>query len=158
MATVDLSQYDPASVPNAKGMKIGVVISEWNHEITNGLRKGAIDTLIELGAEPNDIVELWVPGSFELAGGAQLLFEKNDVNGVVCLGSVIQGETRHFDFVCEATANGIMNVGVKYNRPAIFGVLTDNNMEQAKARSGGKLGNKGVECAVACVKMIDLWR
>ena len=154
MATTNLSQYDPTQVPSGAGMTVGIAISEWNPQITEGLRKGAYDTLLELGVGADSIFQLYVPGSFELAHGAQLLIEKGDLDGIICLGSVIQGETKHFDFVCQATANGIMDVGLNYKKPVIFGVLTDNTMDQAIARSGGKLGNKGVECAVACVKMI----
>lgn len=158
MATADLSKYDPEKVPSGDGMRVGVVVSEWNPDITNGLREGAVSTLLKSGVSRSDILELDVPGSFELASGAQLLLEEQNVDGVICLGSVIQGETRHFDFVCQATADGIMRVGLDYKKPVIFGVLTDNTMEQAVARSGGKLGNKGVECAVACLKMIALAR
>lgn len=158
MASTDLSYYDPASVPNGKGMRIALVVSEWNHEITEGLRAGAHDTLLKLGVSQADITTTMVPGSFELPVGAQFHLEKGQVDGVICLGSVIQGETRHFDFVCQASAQGIMDVGLKYNKPVIFGLLTDNTREQGLARSGGALGNKGIECAVACVKMIALNR
>jgi 6,7-dimethyl-8-ribityllumazine synthase len=156
MATADLSKYDPDNVPSGSGMRIGIVVSEWNREITNGLLNGASSTLGELDVAEDDITVMMVPGSFELAAGAQILLESGHVDGVICLGSVIQGETRHFDFVCQSTADGIMRVGLDYKKPVIFGVLTDNTLEQAEARSGGKHGNKGVECAVACVKMIAL--
>ncbi len=154
MATTDLSRYDPSSVPSGAGRRFALVISEWNHAITDALRQGARETLEAHGA--TDIRELWVPGSFELAAGAQLLLEKGGLDGVICLGSVIRGETPHFDFVCQATAQGIMTVGLTFGVPVIFGVLTDNTLQQAQDRSGGKHGNKGVECAVACLKMAEL--
>lgn len=154
----NLSYYDKETIPNGKGMTIGLVISEWNEQITGGLLKGAKQALLENGVLEENILIHWVPGSFELALGAQYLFEAKMVDGVVCLGSVIQGETKHFDFVCHGATQGIMNVGLKYNKPAIFGLLTDNTMQQALDRSGGKHGNKGIECAIACMKMIGLKR
>ncbi len=149
----DLSSYDPSNIPNANGLRLGVVVSEWNSEITNGLLEGALKTFQVNGVQEQDIFVRWVPGSFELAFAAQFLIEKYDLDAVVCLGSVIQGETRHFEFVCNATAKGIMNVGINTGKPVIFGVLTDDNIDQAKDRSGGKHGNKGVECAIAAIKM-----
>lgn len=158
MATANLSHYDADSVPSAENMTFGIVVSEWNSTITFNLLKGAKETLLKHGAKEQNIYVSLVPGSFELALGAQLLIEGRNVDGVVCLGSVIQGETKHFDFVCEATAKGIMDVNLKYGKPVIFGVLTDNTLQQAIDRSGGKLGNKGIECAIACIKMVDFQR
>lgn len=152
----NLSYYDASTIPNGKEMTIGLVVSEWNEKITGGLLSGAKDALITNGVLEENILVHWVPGSFELALGAQYLFEEKMVDGVVCLGSVVQGETKHFDFVCHGATQGIMNVGLKYNKPAIFGLLTDNTMQQAIDRSGGKHGNKGIECAIACMKMIEL--
>ena len=152
----DLSNYDPNNIPDASALRFGIVVSEWNSEITGALLQGALQTFTENGLSKSSIIVRWVPGSFELALGAQYLFEQHDVNAVVCLGSVVQGETKHFDFVCQSTAQGIMDVSLKFGRPAIFGVLTDNNMEQARARSGGIHGNKGVECAIAAIKMAVL--
>jgi 6,7-dimethyl-8-ribityllumazine synthase len=155
MATANLSHYDSNTVPSAENMTFGIVVSEWNNNITFNLLEGAKQTLIKHGAKENNISIHIVPGAFELALGAQYLLEANKVDGVICLGSVIQGETKHFDFVCATTAKGIMDVGLKYNKPVIFGVLTDNTLQQALDRSGGKLGNKGIECAIACIKMVD---
>jgi len=159
MATVhqNLSEYDKGKVPNGAKMKVGIVVSEWNNEITSSLLKGAMDALMEHGVLHQNICIEWVPGAFELPLGAQYLLESDqDLNGVLCLGCVIQGETKHFDFVCEGTSQGIMDTCLKYNKPVTFGVLTDNNIQQSKDRSGGKHGNKGVECAIATMKMIDL--
>jgi 6,7-dimethyl-8-ribityllumazine synthase len=157
MATAikNLSHYDINTIPNAKNMRFGIVVSEWNESITKGLLDGALNALKENGAVEDNIIVQFVPGSFELPLGAQHLFEARDIDGVVCLGSVIQGETKHFDFVCHGTTQGIMDVSLKYNRPVIFGLLTDDTMQQAIDRSGGKYGNKGVDCAIACIKMID---
>ncbi|CAN5635935.1 6,7-dimethyl-8-ribityllumazine synthase [soil metagenome] len=153
---INLSEYKSDEIPSAKGMKIGIVVSEWNPEITESLFDGAYQTLIENGCNPKNILRINVPGSFELPAGAQLLAETKKTDAVICLGCVIQGETRHFDFICEAVANGLINLSIKYNRPFIFGVLTPNNMEQARARAGGKHGNKGVEAAVTAIKMAAL--
>jgi 6,7-dimethyl-8-ribityllumazine synthase len=158
MATANLSHYDADSVPNAENMTFGIVVSEWNSTITFNLLKGAKETLLKHGAKEQNIYVSLVPGSFELALGAQSLIESRNVDGVICLGSIIQGETKHFDFVCEATAKGIMDVNLKFGKPVIFGVLTDNTLQQAIDRSGGKLGNKGIECAIACIKMVDFQR
>lgn len=160
MATAikNLSHYDINTIPNAANMRFGIVVSEWNEKITKGLLDGALTALKENGAKEENIIVQFVPGSFELPLGAQHLFEAKDVDGVVCLGSVVQGETKHFDFVCHGTTQGIMDVSLKYDRPVIFGLLTDNTMQQAIDRSGGKYGNKGIDCALACVKMIDAKR
>ncbi len=157
MATAikNLSHYDINSIPDATNMRFGIVVSEWNEKITKGLLAGALTALKENGAKEDNIIVQFVPGSFELPLGAQHLFEAKSVDGVVCLGSVIQGETKHFDFVCNGTTQGIMDVSLKYDRPVIFGLLTDNTMQQAIDRSGGKFGNKGIDCAIACIKMID---
>ena len=158
MATSEknLSHFDKDSIPDASKMIIGIVVSEWNSDITGNLLKGAKETLKELNVNPENIYIHYVPGTFELPLGAQYLLEHTDAQGVIALGSVIQGETKHFDFVCDGATNGIMNVGIKYNKPVILGVLTDNTMQQAIDRSGGKHGNKAVECAIACIKMIAL--
>jgi len=138
-------------------MKVVVVVSEWNAEITEGLKKGAVDTLIKFGLDQKDLELEYVPGSYELPLAAQFILESSkSIDAVICLGCVIQGETRHFDFVCEAVSQGIKDVALKYNRPVIFGVLTDNHIEQSRARSGGKLGNKGDEAAVSAIKMVAM--
>ncbi len=158
MSTADkhLSHYDPDSVPSGAGKRFALVVSEWNREVTDALRIGARETLIKHGVAESDLVEAWVPGSFELAAGAQFLIERGGFDGVICLGSIVRGETPHFDYVCQGTTQGIMAVGLKYSLPVIFGVLTDDTLEQARARSGGRHGNKGVDCAVAALKMAAL--
>ena len=159
MATVgnNLSEYNIEEIPNGADFKIGIVVSEWNESITGNLLAGAKETLLKHGVEEANILIKPVPGTYELPLGAQFLFEGiQDLNGVICIGSVIQGETKHFDFVCESAALGIKDVNLKYNKPAIFCVLTDNTKQQAIDRSGGLHGNKGVEGAIACLKMIAL--
>lgn len=136
--------------------RLGIVVSEWNEEITNSLYKGAFETLIEAGFKKENIITKYVPGSFELPFGAQLMIENCDVDGVICLGCVIQGETRHFEFICNAVAHGITQVGLDFSKPVIFGVLTTENMKQAMERAGGKHGNKGVEAAFTAIKMMSL--
>ena len=154
-ANKNLSDYDINSIPNAANMVFGIVVSEWNDNITSGLLEGAYSTLVKNGVLEENIIVKHIPGSFELPLAAQTLLEKTNVDAVICLGSVIQGETKHFDFVCEATALGIKDVGLKYNKPVIFGVLTDNTLQQAIDRSGGKHGNKGDEAAITAIKMVD---
>ena len=151
----NLSHFNKEEVPNAKGLSFGIVVSEWNGNITEGLYKGATDALIKCGANDNDIVRYVVPGSYELVFGAKIA-AKNKPDAIICLGSVIQGETKHFDFVCNAVALGIKDLNISLDIPVVFGVLTDNTMEQAKNRSGGKFGNKGVEAAITAIKMATL--
>lgn len=151
----NLSVFNPQGT-DATGKSFGIVVSEWNTEVTDALKKGAIETLVELGAQPDDILVEYVPGTFELPLGAHYFAENTDVHAIICLGCVIQGETRHFDFICQAAAQGIMQVGLDYSMPVIFGVLTTDNQEQAMDRAGGKHGNKGTEAAVTAVKMANL--
>ncbi len=151
----NLSNFEGSKIKSAASYKFGIVWSEWNHEITNALYKGAFDTLIKHGAKPENIISKTVPGSFELTLGAQYLAQDSDIDAVICLGCVIQGETRHFDFICDAVANGITNLNIKYNKPVIFGVLTPDTMQQAVDRAGGKHGNKGDEAAVTAIKMLS---
>lgn len=155
MATTDLSAYDKASIPNGKQFRFGIVVSEWNGNITEGLLKGAKDTLLEHGVIPDNIVVWHVPGSYELIYGSKKMQEQL-VDVVIAIGSVIQGETKHFDFVCDAVSQGIKDLNVQHETPVIFCVLTDNTLQQAIDRSGGKHGNKGVEAAVAALKMAQL--
>ena len=157
MATANhnLSSYDKTTIPNANKFRFGIVVSEWNPSITEGLYKGAYETLIENGVLPNNIIRWDVPGSFELIYGCKKMQEQL-VNVVIAIGSVIQGETKHFDFVCEAVSQGIKDLNVIDETPVIFCVLTDNTMQQAIDRSGGKHGNKGTEAAVAAIKMATL--
>ena len=137
-------------------MKIAVVVAEWNAEITENLKKGALATLLQYGLKEENLLVEYVPGSYELPIGAQFILESKEIDAVICLGCVIQGETKHFDFVCEAVSQGVKDVSLKYNKPVIFGVLTDNHIDQSRARSGGALGNKGDEAAVTAIKMIAL--
>lgn len=156
MATTDLSHYDPTGVPSGAGLRFGLVVSQWNGAITSALRDGAVEVLLQHGVALKHIHEEMVPGSYELAIGAQLLIGAHAPDAVICVGSVVRGETPHFDFVCQATAQGIMHVGLNTGVPVIFCVLTDDTMEQAEARSGGVHGNKGVEAAVAALRMADM--
>ncbi len=152
----NLSDFNSQTIPDGKGMRIGIVVSEWNTEITGALFDGAVLTLVKNGVLKDDIITTTVPGSFELTMGSQFLCEDKRIDAVICLGCVIQGETRHFDFICNAVANGITNVSLKYNKPVIFGVLTTNTLEQALERAGGKHGNKGDEAAYTALKMVAL--
>ncbi len=152
----NLSVFEGTEVPSAKGMKIAIVVAEWNHEITGALCKGAIDTLIKHGIDKEDILSKYVPGSFELTLGAQYLAEYTQADAIICLGCVIQGDTKHFDFICESVAKGITDLNIKYNKPFIFGVLTTNDQQQAIDRAGGKHGNKGDEAAITAIKMVSL--
>ncbi|TRW25082.1 6,7-dimethyl-8-ribityllumazine synthase [Flavobacterium zepuense] len=158
MATVNknLSDYDKNTIPNAKDFRFGIVISEWNENITSGLYKGAIGTLLENHVPENNIVSWSVPGSFELVYAAKKMIATQNVDAVIAIGSVIQGETKHFDFVCEAVSQGIKDLNVLTDVPVIFCVLTDNTMQQAIDRSGGIHGNKGTEAAVVAIKMAEI--
>lgn len=160
MATAlrNLSEYDKDFIPNRADFKVGIVVSEWNDSITLNLLKGAKEALLDNGVKEENILVRFVPGAFELPLGAQYMCEFTDVDGVVAIGVVIQGETKHFDFVCDGATQGIKDINLKYNTPVAFCLLTDNNMQQSIDRSGGKHGNKGIECAIACMKMIDLKR
>ena len=155
----NLSQYNKNQIPNAKNFRFGIVVSEWNQNITFALHKGAIDTLLDCGALKENIKTYYVPGSFELIFGAKkLLQEDKSLHAVIVIGSVIKGETMHFDFVCQGVTQGIKDLNVLYNVPTIFCLLTDNNMQQSLDRSGGKLGNKGIEAAITAIKMIDFYK
>lgn len=154
-ANQNLSHYDKSTIPNSKNFRFGIVVSEWNASITDRLFKGAHDTLVLHGALSKNILHWQVPGSFELIYGCKKMHEQN-VNAIIAIGSVIQGETKHFDFVCEAVSQGIKDLNVLNDTPVIFCVLTDNTMQQALDRSGGKHGNKGIEAAIAAIKMAAL--
>jgi 6,7-dimethyl-8-ribityllumazine synthase len=160
MATAqkNLSSYDPGMIPSARTMKFGIVVSDWNHEITYAMRDAAVDTLQRHGAGADDILIKHVPGSFELTLGAQLLAESDVFDAIICIGCVIQGETRHFDFICQGVTQGITQLNMVYNLPVVFGVLTTDNLQQAKDRAGGKHGNKGDEAAITAIKMVALKR
>ncbi len=156
MATTDLSAYDPTTVPSAKGMRFGVVVSDWNNEITWALLEATVSTLKKHGAIDQNIVIKHVPGSFELPLAGQYIAEYDDVDAVICLGCVIQGETPHFTYVCQGVTQGIASLNLEYNIPFIFGLLTCDTQQQAIDRSGGKHGNKGDEAAVTAIKMAAL--
>ena len=160
MATIhrNLSEYDKEFIPNGADFKIGIVVSEWNENITLNLLKGAKSVLLDNGVKDENIIVRFVPGAFELPLGCQCMWESGNVDGVIAIGTVIQGETKHFDFVCDGATQGIKDVNLKYNTPVAFCLLTDNTLQQSIDRSGGKHGNKGIECAVACMKMIELKR
>ena len=153
----NLSEYDKSSIPNAKEFRFGIVVSEWNDKITEGLFQGAFDTFIDCGVQKENIVRWNVPGSFELIYGCKKMQQSYDMlDAVIAVGSVIQGQTKHFDFVCEGVTQGIKDLNIQSDIPVIFCVLTDNTMQQAIDRSGGQHGNKGVEAAVAAIKMAQL--
>ena len=152
----NLSSYDPDAVPNGKGKRIAIVVSEWNRSITGNLLKGAYNTLVKFGVDSDDIIINYVPGSYELTFGAKVMIEKVNVDSVIVLGCVIQGETPHFTFVCDSVTEGTTQLNLNYNIPVIFGLLTTNTQEQAIARSGGRHGNKGDEAAITALKMIEL--
>ena len=152
----NLSDYDASKVPSAENMKFGIVVAEWNPEITNALLEGAVKSLLKHDAKEDNIIVKHVPGSYELPLGAQLFLEDTDVDAVIILGCVIQGETRHFDFICDAVSQGIMNLNLEYITPVIFGLLTTNDQQQAIDRAGGKHGNKGDEAGITAIKMVDL--
>ena len=155
-ANKNLSNYDKNTIPNAKDFRFGIVVSEWNDHITEGLYNGTLAALLDCGAMQENIIRWNVPGSFELTLGGQFFAEYTDVDSIILLGCVIQGETRHFDFICQGVAKGATDLNIKYNLPVIFGILTTDNQQQALDRAGGKLGNKGDEAAVTAIKMVSL--
>lgn len=143
-------------IPSARSMSFGIAVSEWNPEITETLLEGAYNTLIANGANPANIIVKHVPGSFELTLGAQYFAEYSNVDAIICLGCIIQGETPHFNYVCQSVTHGITELNLQYNLPFVFGVLTTNTYDEAKERAGGKHGNKGEEAAVVAIKMVAL--
>jgi 6,7-dimethyl-8-ribityllumazine synthase len=151
----NLSQYDKSTLPNVASRRFGIVVSEWNETVTEGLFKGAYDTLIDCGVSPDNIVRKNVPGSFELIYGSKRLLDTNEFDAVIAIGCVIKGETMHFEFVCTGVTHGIAELNLLGKAPVIFCVLTDNTQQQSLDRSGGKHGNKGVEAAVAAIKMVE---
>ena len=159
MATknINLSLFNKEEIPNTKDLSFGIVVSKWNTNITEKLFKAAYKSLIDCGVKAINIYRYDVPGSYELVFGAKIA-AKIKPSAIICLGSIIRGETKHFDFVCNAVANGIMDLNIKLDIPVIFGVLTDSNYQQAKDRSGGKYGNKGIESAITAIKMVNLNR
>lgn len=157
MATAfhNLSDYNPKSVPNAEAMRFGIVVSEWNNKVTDALTQGAIDTLLKHGARKDNICVMTVPGSFELIYGASQMVKSGRFNAVIALGCVVRGDTPHFDYICEGTTEGLALLNKEYDVPVIYGLLTCNTMEQAEMRAGGALGNKGDECAIVAIRMVD---
>ncbi len=149
-----LSDSDMAPVPSGKGMRVGIIASEWNENITKALLNGAKETLISNGVDEKDVVVEIVPGSFELIFGCSQMVKKHDVDAVIAIGCVIRGDTPHFDYICQAVSSGISKLNIEENVPVIFGLLTTNSQEQAEERSGGILGNKGDEYAITALKMI----
>lgn len=154
-AKKNLSTYSSGNISDVSGKKFALVVSEWNSEVTEALYAGALDTLLKHGAKKENIIRKNVPGSFELSLGAQWMAEQQEIDAVIALGCVIQGETRHFDFICQAVADGLTQVGLKFNKPVIFGVLTPSTQLQALDRAGGKHGNKGDEAAITAIKMLS---
>lgn len=150
----NLSAYDKSKIKSDADLTIGIIVSEWNDEITSNLCKGAVETLLENNVLEENIKIQKVPGAFELPLGAQFLLKNQNFDGIITIGTVIQGETKHFDFVCQGATEGIMRVMLDFNTPISFCVLTDNTIEQSIARSGGKHGNKGIEAAVSLLQMI----
>ncbi len=150
----NLSDYDPKRVPSAEGMRFGIVVSEWNDEVTGALMQGARDTLSRCGARDEDVTVLTVPGSFELVYGASRMVSSQRFDAVIAIGCVIRGDTPHFDYICQGTTQGLAQLNERGQVPVIYGLLTCNNMQQALDRCGGALGNKGDECAVTAIKMV----
>lgn len=151
----NLSEYDIKSVPSATGMRFGIVVSEWNNSITGALLEGAESTLLKHGVSEEDIIVMTVPGSFELIFGASQMAKSGKVDGVIAIGCVIRGDTPHFDYICDGTTQGLAELNTTGNIPVIYGLLTCNTLQQAQDRAGGILGNKGDECAVTAIKMVD---
>lgn len=157
MATAfhNLSDYNPESVPGAEAMRFGIVVSEWNSKVTGALMDGAVKTLKQNGAKDENICVMTVPGSFELVFGASQMVKSGKFDAVIAIGCVVRGDTPHFDYICEGTTEGLALLNKDFDVPVIYGLLTCNTMEQAEMRAGGSLGNKGDECAITAIKMVD---
>lgn len=158
MKKQNLSDHNRSKIPSAEKYTFGIVVADWNEEITEALYEGAYQSLTENGAKPENIKRLNVPGTFELTSGARIFAKNDKIDAVIVLGCVIQGETRHFDFICQGVTQGITHFNANYDKPFIFGVLTTDNFQQAKDRAGGKHGNKGVEAAVTAIKMLAVMK
>jgi len=150
----NLSDQNAQNLTNVSEKKFGIVVAQWNDEITESLFSGALDTLIKFGASKDNIIRKNVPGSYELSLGAQWMAQEEEIDAVICLGCVIQGETPHFNFICHSVAQGLKDVALKYNKTVVFGILTVNTFKQALERAGGKHGNKGDEAAMTALKML----
>lgn len=155
-ASKNLSAYDEKNIPSGEEMSFGIVVSDWNAEITHALYDGCYDTLIKHGVKPDQIHTVQVPGAFELPSAAKMMAAYHNPDAVICIGCVIKGETKHDEYINNAVATGLANFGMALGKPIIYGVLTPNNEEQAKDRAGGKHGNKGVEAAVTALRMAAL--
>ena len=149
-----LGEHSETNMTDMSSKKLSLIVSEWNDQITGSMMLAARETLLEQGAKEENILIKYVPGSFELTLAAQWEAQQQDIDAVICIGCVIQGETKHFDFICHAVAEGLTNVSLKYDKPVVFGVLTPNTMQQALDRAGGKHGNKGEEAAITAIKML----
>ncbi len=156
MATKDISPFEFKQSEPLTDISIGILVSQWNSDVTNKLLSGAINTLGKYGVKEDQLQIEYVPGSYELPLGAQMLIEYAEVDAVICLGAIIQGETRHFEFISQAVSGSLSQLSLEYSTPVIFGVLTTDNQEQALDRAGGKLGNKGDEAAISVLKMLAL--
>ena len=153
----NLSNYDINSVPDATGMRVGIVVSEWNEKITGALLEGACQTLMKHGVKEDSIIIKPVPGSFELVYGAARFVASGLVDVVIAIGCVIRGDTPHFEYICQGATHGLTDLNREGKIPVIYGLLTCNTLEQAQERCGGMLGNKGDECAITAIKMVKGW-
>lgn len=154
----NLSDYDPTRVPSAERMRFGIVVSEWNDQVTGALLEGAVRTLKLHGAQDRNIHVLTVPGSFELVYGSAQMVHTGELDAVIAIGCVIRGDTPHFDYICQGATQGLSDLNSSGNCPVIYGLLTCNTLQQALDRCGGSLGNKGDECAVTAIRMVDYRR
>ncbi len=152
----NLSDFGTDGLQDIGNARIAIVVSEWNREVTESMYSGALQTLLSVGVKKEQVERINVPGSYELSLGAQWMAAREDIDAVICLGCVIQGETRHFEFICQAVSRGLTDVSLKFNKPVVFGVLTTDTRQQALDRAGGKHGNKGDEAAATAAKMLML--
>ncbi len=155
-ANKNLSIFSTENLPDVSNKRFAIVVAEWNQEITEALFEGAYKTLINYRVKTENIIRANVPGSFELSYGSQVFAQKSDIDAVIAIGCVIQGETKHNDYINHAVAGGLTDVALKYNKPVVFGVLTPNDYQQALDRAGGIHGNKGDEAAITAIKMLGL--
>lgn len=155
-ALKNLSKYAEENIPNGEKMNVGIVVAEWNEHITHFLYDGTFETLLKHGVKEENIFTVQVPGAFELPIAARMLLSNKNLDGVICIGCVIKGETKHDEYINNAVATGITNLSLSVNKPIVYGVLTPNNEQQALDRAGGKHGNKGIEAAVTALRMIGL--
>jgi 6,7-dimethyl-8-ribityllumazine synthase len=153
-ADKSLSEFSTENLPDVSNKEFALIVAEWNSEVTEALAAGAYNTLVKHGVKPNNITKVYVPGSYELTYAAQCMAAKIRIDAVICIGCVIQGETKHNDYINHAVAQGLTNVSLKLEKPVIFGVLTPNNQQQALDRAGGIHGNKGDEAAITAIKML----